>query len=180
MLQSTCTDLSTGLPPRPSLAASLTSSFSMVSPGTLLFVSCRSSPPDGLGRRVGPGHLRPVADPPATLKQPLVLLPVGEGEGEETGPLAALPAALHVVAVPVQDPTRAGLPPGRPATREDVAVLEVIDAVAVPLVSVEFADIFVAGVGSVSPPELSAALLFKEEEKLSWQPFVPSGKIRSA
>jgi hypothetical protein len=149
-----------------------------------LRVSCRSSPPDGRGRRVGPGHPRPVADPPAALKQPLVLLPVGEGEGEESGPLAAFPAALHVVAVPVQDPTRPGLPPGRPATREYVAVLEVIDAVAVPLVSVEFADIFVAGVWSVSPPELSATLLFKEEEKLSGQPVVflkvTSGKIGAA
>ena len=37
--------------------------------------------------------------------------------------------------------------------------LEVVDAVAVPLVAVKFADVFVAGVGSHGPPELSAALL---------------------
>jgi hypothetical protein len=104
-------------------------------------------------------HPHPAADARPAHKQPLVLLTVGEGEEEGAGPQAVLPAPLHVVAVPVQDPARPVLPAGLPAPGENVPVLEEVDAVAGALVLREFADIFVAGVGAVRPPELTGALL---------------------
>ena len=105
------------------------------------------------------GHPLPSAGPRSAHKQPLVLLPVGEGEEEDSCPPAVLPAARHVVAVPVQDPTRPGLPAGLPPTGKDVAVPKVVDAMAGPFVLRKFADILVAGVGAVGPPELAGSLL---------------------